>query len=1572
MACQRLILKPDGLTPDDAARLMEHVRAAVQQQMRLASESPHILRFVHQVREEASAFVIEHEPATPLQVADLFNPDAPPANEEQLLDAAAALVDALRVAHDADPSQPLVHGGLCPGAILIDPDGVWKVSDFGFAQAISEVLGPDSYLNLAVGPKSEAKCNSSAPADETTASETTASASGTWEVLTPDECERNDRICAFIDPEKYGAEIAHGPGALASFEAGSDVIAAGFILHLLAEHRHPYLHPYPDAHRVVEMSRMMAAEVPTSARRKDLHASQNEGIRVWCDMVRDMLARLPKNRPSAAELAKRLEPHVTKIDFDEILRRQDRADAEKWLAAVERALEDERWHELEERFAEQPQLKHWPEAVVARADEISRRLKEHQEEQSRLEAIEADRQAAQQWIETLRRAVEAEEWDQAGRVLQDRPDLTHWPAELGQEADGLADRVHAAVKRLQDHQAARGWQAQVAQAVEQEAWKQANELLAARPPLEYWPEDVLDAEPRYADQIGEHIEAIEFDHGRARAWLAEAKEAVRKKSWEQALRILDQPPTDIQHWPEEVGTEADHLKETCRGEFSDGLTGRLLRRTETVRNLAQAYARAVIKKDLAPFLDPALIEVGIMAESFTSDQSFGEGQAQMSLKILEDAATTKAPRSGLPLGGRAKDDAADAVQTPFSYQVETTPPRVFDEKGLVRSRLATQLARLLAKRQRQRIADWQAQLRKGLFPRAEITGEFDKLVPQAAVKIALLGKKTTAGTIDVQIRWDPSELAWVPENAEDYASKAMDIAVRTTHAALDNLVGRSQVLAPYTTALSIHLTPASPAGASTLPDQLALQGRLAMRRDAHADPEVLQDFRFTCTHVGRIPEDVSLVEAESALGRMLLAAQVDVSQALEAELKGRVQAAQAEARAASPSAARVKVKIRKQPKRIKEPVDQVSFELHTKAADTVTLPAHWNPGAFTFEFADGWETTVSGLLGPAVEAMKAKEPQASPRALPSGSPRVEKAARAEAPGSPARKTKRRGLVLTSAAAAAVVLITAAVLTLRSGKDGQADSRPEPVPPRSIPVKLAIDRVGDQSTKKAFAVRVAALDEAGNPAEVSEDTAVTIRAKEGSARLLGNLTGVIRAGEKSVLIEEIICDEPVDGLAIEAVTDGELLASAVSNEFDVIAPQAPPETVTAPESVPASPAEPRSVPVTDQWAADWPDLKGGEIRADAVRSSIEALLPEARPETAAGQIDFLVKVARTVLVNGLKEDGDGGVSFVIDVQPKAGGEPSSEQFTMLRVSESWQAPEVNVAQLAALSADLTRKALASVETAARDMNEYYLAGRLRDAYQEYDQVKDLLTLPPLAGEGAVRQISESKGALPPRWTDRPGYRSGQPDADLQYPKTLTADADGQTLVLVSVPPNDPVWEAIQRAPGRGENDSAAAGRAGRQAHPLQAEAARKPEDRSWRIFYIDTNKIQEAGRFVEAEQIARDRGRRLPNRSEWMLAALKLHDSTYADFGFVGGGWEWCYDETDAGSPWVCGGCSRLGPPYSDRLIPPLPDAVEGEQKADALARLWAWLNDPLVSQQREYGEDLTSFRTILRIHPTPP
>ncbi|HEY3245601.1 MAG TPA: serine/threonine-protein kinase [Phycisphaerae bacterium] len=585
---RRLFLKPAGISKKDATRLGKQLASAVEVQKALAVQSPHVLELLGELREDEQSFYIDHEPAEPMPLAAIFDPTLPGAGEQQLLLVARALFDVLKLVHgNPRPSAaqpPLsVHGGLCGGVLLSSADGVEKISDFGFATAACNVLGVDSYLNLAVSPRDAAS-----------------SATGAWEILAPDEFERADRLCAFIDPEKYGAN------KLANFEPSSDIIAAGILLHLMAEHQHPYLFAEPDAHRIPDACMFMGELLYNGARRKDLRESNEPAVKLWCELVARMLARLSSERPTAAELAEALAPYVKPIDVGEVLKyrlvallKRMRASevgpdevlqiagtlaqhpaAPPPVIARARALITEiraprlldeavsiingpDWPQAQRALDELLTLPDLSEEISDKGQRVRKVLADGLALQRTLDEVSAERRPT--WPSDDPRLVQAaltsaqQRVEAAGGALPDkavppflRPRrneikeaLSAQLAEVAAELERRERERQAAIER--DRHTAQSYLEELKTALDAEQLDVLEHLLAETPELTYWPAGARERAHAIRLELQKRRQ-IQADHATAQHWADQLRTIVDAGDWDGAGRLLHSEPS-ISHWP---------------------------------------------------------------------------------------------------------------------------------------------------------------------------------------------------------------------------------------------------------------------------------------------------------------------------------------------------------------------------------------------------------------------------------------------------------------------------------------------------------------------------------------------------------------------------------------------------------------------------------------------------------------------------------------------------------------------------------------------------------------------------------------------------------------------------------------------------------------------------------------------------------------------------------------------------------------------------------------------------------------------------------------------------------------
>lgn len=202
---------------------------------------------------------------------------------------------------------------------------------------------------------------------------------------------------------------------------------------------------------------------------------------------------------------------------------------------------------------------------------------------------------------------------------------------------------------------------------------------------------------------------------------------------------------------------------------------------------------------------------------------------------------------------------------------------------------------------------------------------------------------------------------------------------------------------------------------------------------------------------------------------------------------------------------------------------------------------------------------------------------------------------------------------------------------------------------------------------------------------------------------------------------------------------------------------------------------------------------------------------------------------------------------------------------------------------------------------------------------------LAPLPPAWDWASLRQ----RLSLPTEW-----HPSAEVDANLGYPLTIQRDGQAPPLRLVHTWPDDARWQDL----------------------PAGALA------REWQIFYVASQprplpEGQDNLPAAQAAAAALPQGR-LPTRAEWTLAAL-THHTNCPDCGFLGGRYEWCLDGE---SGLVTGGRPQLSDGLPDELVHP-------PAQLDSPAQIWNWLQHPLVTQRRAYGDDLTAVRAILPLWP---
>ena len=1012
---RRLILRPPTATPAQWSKLHDALVEATELQNRLALRSEHVLLFVGPLREDARGFCIEHEPAQPLSPSQLFDRQTPGATAQQVLASALALSDVLSNTHTRSGARLVLHGGLCPGVLLISPEGKLMVSDFGFAPSICRTLGVESYVNLSIGPRVDA--------------------SGAWEVLDADIDNRDDRICAFIDPDKYGQ------GSLTTFEAGSDVIAAGILLYLFAEHVHPYLSFVPNAHRVVDIAQMMGSEVPIPFRRKDLRESDDLAIATCCALITAMLSLSPFDRPTASTLAKKLEPF--KPPLPEI---------EAWLTHLEELLQRKAWDEVEIALASPAcalPMEKWSPPQRARRASVETELKR----QRTMAEIQADYRQADEWLVRMEEGVRTGHWDEAQRILDDKPPVEHWP-------DTTTTRLAAVTTALEEHerrcQEARDWLAALQTSFDLQDWCAVGQLLEEQPAadaltpeqvasvsakarayrqqgsaqtwcaelrqayeLQRWPEvghlleerpDRKDLSPEEAAFISvagagqvEYLRKLAEDEAangkivrqqdESRSWLEQAETAARMGHWVTALDVLAQPPR-LEHWAPDVREKAAELAKSWRARLGEVVRSHRGTINEQLRQQAAEVVGDLVTQRCRGLTTLERVETTAEFGGWVNGGRASECRAHIAVGLRKEGARAAAEPMRSELHA-ALNETADRVQ--LTGELSEWRQRVAD--GLLRQLVGLQKAELRA---------FKRDLCAGLFPKANVQAELEQLQPRLPVRIELLGEGAAEAVFATELAWRPDTLSWAVVDPSALSARGLQVAIAgSQRLAQSELPLRCAVLRPYASRLSVDVEATTRIRPDELPRPLQYNVRVLVRTDPSAAPLLLPTLSARCEKVGHLVFDAGLDRLEARFNQWLTQLQEECRKSLVERLAERAQ-----------STLR-RVRVRSQPGRIKTPVDVVTFERVAKGAETIALRANWDAAALVYQLPPGWESTLTGVASPV------------------------------AAGEPARVRPRRGRFRGLIAASVVAVLGAAAISglyfsLQHGRGNGPP--PPPVPP----------------------------------------------------------------------------------------------------------------------------------------------------------------------------------------------------------------------------------------------------------------------------------------------------------------------------------------------------------------------------------------------------------------------------------------------------------------------------------------------------------------------------------------------
>lgn len=1541
---RRIILIPPDL--GDAARddLERRLKVAFEFQAKLSRESPHVLRPFGSLTRTDQYFYFDHEPAVPVDFKFFFDRESEGIATDELFAAAFALVDALRAAQSSGGSA--VHGGLAPGVLLRTKEGPWKVADFRVAPALCDVLGIQHYLNLSVGPKKSEDAG--------------VVVSGAWEVLEEYEYERDDRLCAFVDPEKYAAVLEHGERVLATFEPGSDVVAAGNLIALLAQRIHPFLGDVPEAHRIVDMSRMMASTVAMPLRRADLVASSDAAVKGFADLLTRMLDRQPRNRPRPGDVADSLVPiYASKQDYANLSKAQDHHEAEHWIASIEPLFAKREWLGLERALAAQPPLNNWPDAVTARIAEIRKQLQEYGEAEKKQAQLEADRKSALQWAELVTAAVQAGDWEAGRAVLHKKPELTYWPADVVKTLEPLKATLVKELKSIDDHAVARKWHAEFVQCMEREDWLAAEKRLTEKPALDHWPEEITRQLPDAEKKIREQLGAIRSEHQKAAAWIEQAREAVRSNAFARAFEILHARP-DIQHWPAGVQEQAEKLIDECADRIGDDAALKLQLHDESVERAARAYVRAVIEKDLAGYLDPGGVKVSIDGDQVTSEENLDLGHAVLVFSI-PGAQDPKQPQES---------------RVPFEYDLTEKANAVRDPDGQCRKQIVQELAVILHRRQSAGPTELNAKLAKSLFPQTRVNVKVEKLAKAAKARALLDGDETTG--FDVNLKWDPQRLSWFLADAVVLGEKIASHALRGAREwLLAHCLQNAPALAPYTAALELEVdspTLSSNALAGTAPFTAALSLTLADGRKTR-----LQDVKGEMAAQGRIDLFGDWAQAVNSLSELLVAEQTarrdEASAAFEAKAAGQG----------------AKVKIAVTPKRLKSPTPEISIEVRIKGGETTTHVGRWNPIAFRYDFGGSaipakpatphpvQVPSPKPAVAPAPPPPKPIPPVDPPKAPVAEKPKPahqKKEPKPEKVPTPVKqpvetKSASSRKALIGGGIAAVIAIAALVAFMIPSKKPTPKPQPEPDPTPEPPAVVSASpqtllSLADAEFAAGFTQVVKLLDGAEPPnveatpvqpwdSTTPDQAKGTIRIPVGSAAIEAECTLTFDPAGRtwSAPAWQLAGSPPLEQIA-------DWLRGRAAKRIQTLANEGKREEA---ESLYSSITPHFSEMRAKVAGAEWPPLD------ELIATEVKRLPPAPAEEYTLTEIlgvenAGLAKLIQAVIGTGRRSE--------MTIKPKFDDEPwnlSSPQsatrtamlplkdYPPLRVSCEFAYDEASATYGATPTWTVVtpieeQLALARslIEDGEKRIRRLSSTGKLNSARQNLEQF--IPAVVQLQSTSGFSDLAVPKVDVPPSWEEAmpEGYEVVEAvgvDESTGYARQIRSPSDGRLMLLVALSPTDPLWDTLGRAGG----------------------------SRDWFILYVDAREwaaaptnggdstmSQSFNTFEAAASAAAAAGVEIPTLEQWTTAAAYLTSRSVSEVtNLYDGLFEWCRDEGESGTHRVTGGC-HLNTKYG---VPAPPSSNDLSQRLE-------WLQGPLITQSRSHGDELVGLRTVKVIYPFPP
>jgi len=1503
-------MKPSGVTEEQIRRFGELLSAALLKQQRLSEQTPYVLAPAGTLIETEQTFEFEHEPAAGLPIPELFDPDATPLSVEQLTQATCGLVYGLRAAH----GSATVHGGICPGTVVRDPAGVWKLTDFGFAPAVLAAFESDAFINLAVG-RSTAQPEASA----------------VWEILADPEEPRDERLWSFVDPDRYLQAINAGKRQPARFVPISDVISAGFVLYILADRVHPYLKSIGAAEefRIASYWDMLHTGRPRDIARKDLLADPQSALYDWWkNFVPRAIERKPEARKTIEELAVRLETLAPPIDATQLLEARRLAESRKWMSMLDARMADADWKGVEQLLGAAPTL---PPDLQTRVASARSALDAHKKARADAERERAELADWTAWLDNIQTRVDSSDWDAAADLLKQRRD--RGLAACPELQRGRWQALTAAVRTAREErdrgleltaraERARAWIAQMRSAAEAGDVARSLSLATNAPDTAGIDADLVEEVDSLAKWAAEVRAAIDADHAAAQAWLAKAEGEAARRRWREAIELLDQPP-ELSHQPDDLEARVDRLRTT----WAQRLASLGDERRAAAEALVHGLVAECAKRRLAEFVQPEAIDT--IVKSVSDEDVDGASKTRVAFTV---AWHRSGDRDTSPMGE-------------FNCVIgfEGAEPRLLSDAAELTGAITAALTVGIAAAQDGALTRWVDALKGTFLAGAEPTAQLQTVVANLPVDLHWKrGAIEVAGVVPLE--WDSRLLAWrSPRDAAPPADIVTQAVAHASNAILQALQEKLPAISQWRSMLAVAPIKPPTLKWESLPPTLQFNTQ-ALIRPPEGQPETLAQVQVVMAGPVDTEVRIDARALKTAVESLLLKQRKASIAALGSELQARIKKTAAS------------IKTGPDPKS----ATAATWVLGLKGGEPLKLTADWKNEVLAFAFPADWRKIVDDYLNKAVTAPAAAPPAQSPTPPSPGKPTTPDAppikpvsptvdaptapppAKAARPESAPSREKPAASPKPAAAEAtppprfrrAQLGIGAAAVVALASLIGWLVFKPKPPSPGPSPDPRMADVTNwfdawsnapeAARTDAWFAQLEAAL--AGSLPEkpggmpdydtrVNELRLLVDRhraakaAPDPQAARLTTWRGMI--DEANRLIAGGQLDEAQRVLGEQMGRDAvpaELRAAVTGLETAIAAARS--------RQTPVPTTDPTTLPARPAWPEDWE-------QGLTVRRMVMELIPEL----------WLADYAAVVPDNAVPPNALTALpddKFRIAISDAGIGLPA---LTGSIVRSG------NLPISAALDSDSQRALIDWLAKRVLPVIESPLAeGNLSAVYKWKQRLAaDRLFTSTLLENTLTQRTQALAAAIPNAWVDNPAFIAGPPDAQCGYPTTLTETAgDKRQYKLHWTRPGDTaLWSlaetVIRTAAGAGRRDL-----------ELAIAAGANPVDKSIRIFYLETTVSGTAPPPAA-----------MPRLAEWFIAAAR-------DSAVRNGAKTWCADG------WACGSAELTLSGNRRVRIPELPGA-DG-----AVA---AWLANPLTCQRRDPAEVLdppiAGYRRILRFWPEP-